>query len=506
MGESALSQIPYCTFLFLMPMSSRSEIESMKSGLSSPSERGTRGEAVVAIFDIGKTNKKLFLFDEHYEMVFERSERFTETLDDDGEACENVENLRLLVLNSLSEVLGNRDFDVKAINFSAYGASLVNVDSAGTPVTPLYNYLKPFPQDLQKQFYDTYGGVEKFCYITASPVLGHLNSGMQLYWLKHRKPQLYDQIKYSLHLPQYVSSLVSRKFYSDITSIGCHTNLWDFSRNDYHEWVYKEEIINKLAPIVPSDHVDAVCFQGNNYPVGIGLHDSSAALIPYLVSFKEPFILISTGTWCISLNPFSHQPLTAEELECDCLAYMTYDRKPVKASRLFAGNEHEQQVERIGQFFNQNALEYRSVEFNSETVASLRKRDTLTETAGDTKELLANSLFAKRDLSGFSSYAEAYHQLIADIITQQYASTQLVLKGTSVKRIFVDGGFGKNPIYMNLLAAAFPDLEVFAASMSQATAVGTALAIHASWNKKALPNNLIELKYFSAKRPKLRAN
>jgi sugar (pentulose or hexulose) kinase len=52
-----------------------------------------------------------------------------------------------------------------------------------------------------------------------------------------------------LHLPQYLSYLFSRVAASDITSIGCHTNLWDFSNNDYHEWVKKEAIIDKLAPL-----------------------------------------------------------------------------------------------------------------------------------------------------------------------------------------------------------------------------------------------------------------
>jgi hypothetical protein len=50
---------------------------------------------------------------------------------------------------------------------------------------------------------------------------------------------------------------------------------------------------------------------------------------------------------------------------------------------------------------------------------------------------------------------------------------------------------------MNLLAAAFPEMEVFAASMAQATSVGTALSIHSSWNSKPLPNDIIELKYYS---------
>lgn len=452
---------------------------------------------VIAIFDVGKTNKKLFLFDEQYKIVFERSARFNETIDDDGEPCENLESLRLSVFDSLREIFRNKNFDIKAINFSAYGASFVHVDEDGKPATPLYNYLKAYPEELKKRFYDAYGGEEKFSYETASPVLGHLNSGMQLYWLKYAKPHLYEKIKYSLHLPQYMSYIISGNFYSDITSIGCHTNLWDFNKSDYHEWVYKEGIIDKLAPIVSSEHVVPPAFPGGSYLVGIGLHDSSAALIPYLVSFHEPFILISTGTWCISLNPFNHQPLTAEELQCDCLSYLTYQGKPVKASRLFGGNEHEQQVKRIADHFNMSPLHYRAMEYSPKIMDALRQKDLQVEKPSNTKDLLTISLFSQRDLSNFDSYDEAYHQLIADIIAQQYASTQLVLMGTQVKRIFVDGGFSKNPVYMNLLSAAFHDLEVFAASMAQATSVGTALSIHNRWNSKTLPNDLIELKFYS---------
>ena len=453
--------------------------------------------AVIAIFDVGKTNKKLFLFDENYKIVFERSARFIETADEDGFPCENLDSLRLSVLDSLQEVFRNKDFKVKAINFSTYGASFVHLDEQGKSITPLYNYLKPYPQALQKQFYDTYGGEEEFSNITASPVLGNLNSGMQLYWLKYTKPLVYDAIKYSLHLPQYMSYLISGKFYADITSIGCHTNLWDFKINDYHDWVYKEDVIKKLAPVVSCEHVESASFYGNNVKVGVGLHDSSAALIPYLVNFQEPFILISTGTWCITLNPFNDQLLTTEELQCDCLCYITYQGKPIKASRLFAGNEHEKQVKRIASFFNQNTAKYKTMEFNQAVVTHLLNKNK-PQKVTDTKALLKNSLFAIRDLSEFNNDEEAYHQLIIDIVKQQHASTQLVLKGTPVKRIFVDGGFSNNEIYMNLLAAIFPEMEVFAASMAQATALGAALSIHHLWNTKPFPNNLIELKYYSA--------
>jgi glycerol kinase len=71
------------------------------------------------------------------------------------------------------------------------------------------------------------------------------------------------------------------------------------------------------------------------------------------------------------------------------------------------------------------------------------------------------------------------------------------MDGSEVKRIFVDGGFSSNSIYMNLLSMFFPDMEVYAASMAQATAVGTALAIHKHWNSKPLQNDIIQLQYYS---------
>nr|WP_121274068.1 FGGY family carbohydrate kinase [Pedobacter schmidteae] len=453
---------------------------------------------VIAVFDVGKTNKKLFLFDEQYKIVFERSARFLETVDEDGDPCENLESLRLSIFDSLREVFKNPAFEIKAINFATYGASFVYIDEDGKPLAPLYNYLKEYPEALKKQFYDTYGGAEVFSNLTASPVLGSLNSGMQLYRIKHEKPELFAEMKYALHLPQYLSYLISGDAYSDITSIGCHTNLWDFSKNDYHEWVRKEGVIDKLAPIVPSDSVIPAAFPGNNYAVGPGFHDSSAALVPYLVNFHEPFMLLSTGTWCISLNPFNATPLTADELENDCLCYLQYEGKPVKASRLFAGYEHEQQVKRIAAHYGTDVIAYRSVAFDPKLVEKIQLMDKEGEFAEDRNKGLKESPFGRRNLDDYDSDVLAYHQLIFDLVNQQFISTSRVLKGTQVKRIFVDGGFSKNTIFMNLLAAVFPELEVFAAYMAQATAVGAALAIHKSWNTKPLPNDIIELKYYAA--------
>ncbi|MEO9070223.1 MAG: FGGY family carbohydrate kinase [Ginsengibacter sp.] len=452
---------------------------------------------VIAIFDVGKTNKKLFLFDGNYKIVFERTVVFPETTDEDGFPCENLESLKIFVLNSFKEIINLKEFKIKAMNFTSYGASFVYLNEQLQAFAPLYNYLKPYPELLQKQFYDTYGGEDEFAFRTASPVLGSLNSGMQLYRIKYQKPELFKEIKYALHLPQYLSFLISGNVCSDITSIGCHTNLWDFKKNKYHSWLQQEGIYEKLAPILSCTEVIPASFPGNNYSVGIGLHDSSASLIPYLINFKEPFVLISTGTWCISLNPFNHAPLTIEELKNDCLCYMSYDANPVKASRLFAGSEHEQGLKKISEYFNQNSDRYRTMEFKPEIITVLRKKNRSMEQLIEKTRTQRICLFTERELPFFKNDEEAYHQLILDIVAQQYLSTQFVLRGTEVKRIFVDGGFSNNKIYMNLLASAFPGMEVFAASMAQATAAGAALSIHNSWNEREIPNDIIELKYFS---------
>ncbi len=441
---------------------------------------------VIAIFDIGKTNKKIFLFDEHYRIVFEKTSRFAETADEDGFPCEDLESLQQFIFDSLTEITGLKEFKIKAVNFSGYGASFVLLDENGKPVTPLYNYLKPYPEELLKEFYAEYGSKEKFSLQTASPALASLNSGLQLYRLRKEKPELFSRVKYALHLPQYLSFLLTGEYCSDLTSIGCHTAMWYFERNDYHDWIKQEAIEPKLAPIVPPNKTYKA-ISGGNYPIGIGLHDSSAALIPYLVNFTEPFVLISTGTWCISLNPFNQTPLTNDELNSDCLCYMQYQGKPVKASRLFSGFEHEQQVKRIAEHFKCDVDFFSKLNFDPAISDRLKAKQQSDLNFGD------------RELSAFDNETEAYHQLVNDLVRSQQSSTQLVLKGTSVKRIFVDGGFSKNSVFMHLLAAVFPGMEVFAASMAQASAVGAALVLHSEWNTKPIPGDIIELKYYSAK-------
>jgi sugar (pentulose or hexulose) kinase len=423
--------------------------------------------SVIAIFDIGKTNKKLLLFDEQYKLVWETASQFAELNDEDGFPCEDIDALTLWIHAAIETLLGDNRFIIKAINFSAYGASLVYLDYNGNIIPPLYNYLKPYPPELSKKFYIDHGGEQNMSNATASPTLGNLNSGMQLFRIKNQLPEKYQHIETALHLPQFLSFVLTGNKYSDYTSIGCHTQLWDFTKNNYHDWVMEEGIDLRLAPI---KQCDSLCgYFKDSIPVGIGMHDSSAALIPYLVSFTQPFILISTGTWCISLNPFNHTELTEEELKQDCLCYISYKDNPVKAARLFAGYEHEQAVKKLAVQFNKSLDYYATISYD----ASLLSDDVI------------------------QTYESAYHQLMAEIIVQQVKSTDLILNGSQVMKIYVDGGFSQNSIYMHLLSEYYKYKEVYAASIPQASALGAALSIHHHWNLKNVPTDIIELKYYS---------
>ena len=197
------------------------------------------------------------------------------------------------------------------------------------------------------------------------------------------------------------------------------------------------------------------------------------------------------------MNPFNDSPLTFEELQNDCLCYLQYIEKPVKAARLFSGNEHEIQTKKLASHFGVPLDAYKEVVYDKEIIAYLRAIDfNKPAPISDTYRILKEFPFEKRNLNDFKNYDIAYHRLMLDIITQQILSTQLVIHNSPVKKVFVDGGFSKNPIFMNLLAEAFPEMEVYAASMAQASALGAALAIHKNWNPKPIQNDLIDLKFY----------
>lgn len=432
-------------------------------------------ETVIAIFDIGKTNKKLILFNEELRVVSESEQKFSEILDDDGFGCDDIEHIEKWIKESLSGLVKSDKYNLKAVNFTTYGATLVYLDEKGNRLTPVYNYLKPIEEKIPEGLYKRNGGRDEFCRKTASPALGMLNSGMQVLWLKKNKPEIFSKVKHILHFPQYLSYIITGKIYSEHTSIGCHTALWDFDNMNYHSWVRNQEL--NLPEPVPVDTLNEVEIAGKKLQIGIGIHDSSSSLAPYFSGSVGKFLLLSTGTWCINMNPFNTEILTADQLDKDCLCYMSITRQPVKSSRLFLGFLHETAAKRISEHFNKPDDYFKKVIADKKLTARLKLK------YGDKKNFFQTGLYYRElkeyiDMYEFSSFEEAYHQLMNELCDLTIDSVNLVIpEDDDIANIFITGGFSRNLLFLNLIADAYKSKHVYTSEISNASALGAALII-----------------------------
>ncbi|MEM1257774.1 MAG: FGGY family carbohydrate kinase [Bacteroidota bacterium] len=430
-------------------------------------------EEVTAIFDIGKTNKKFFLFNADFEEVYREYASFELIKDEDGHPTEDLAVLQSWMKEVFERILKTKKHNITAINFSTYGASFVHLDEFGKVLTPLYNYTKPLDGTLTDQFYDTYGPYREFAKVTGALNDGMLNSGLQLYWLKHAKPNIFGKIKYSLHLPQYLSYIFTGIPLSEYTSIGCHTALWDYSKKDYHSWVYKEEIHKNLPRIVSTETSINMNFNGKRIKIGVGIHDSSAALLPYVRSIKKKFILVSTGTWSIALNPFSRGTLTDEDIRKDCINYMRINGKPVKASRIFLGNEYGIQVKKLAQHFRVAEDYHKTVKFDFDTFFDIIKDFEYCFRW----ESITDANMPKKTHFTYHKFEHAYHQLMTELVLLQVENIKIAAGGDEIDKLYIDGGFSDNDVYLKLVSHYLRNMELRTTDSSLGSAMGAAMAI-----------------------------
>ncbi len=428
---------------------------------------------VTAIFDIGKTNKKFFLFDADYHEVYREYSSFDTIEDEDGHPTEDLLSLQKWLKSVFNRILKDEKFNITAINFSTYGASLVHLDENGEVLTPLYNYTKPFDDKLKEEFFKTYGPEEEFALATGSPYSGMLNSGLQLYWLKKTQPAVFNKIKYSLHLPQYISYVFTGIPLSEYTSIGCHTTMWDYEKEDYHSWIYQEGIHKILPPIVSTETSINMNYNGKHIKIGVGIHDSSAALLPYVRSIKKKFILVSTGTWSITLNPFSKNALFKEGMTYDSINFMRINGNPVRSTRLFLGNEYNIQVAVLSEHFKVSKEYHKTVKFDYETFLGISEGiEPLFKWESFTTDKMLNETKIKYD-----SFEEAYHHLMIELLQLQVENIKLAKGEDQIKRLYVDGGFSDNDIYIKLLSHYLRGMKLRTTTSSLGSALGAAIVI-----------------------------
>ncbi len=434
------------------------------------------------IFDIGKTNKKLLIFGENLELLYQEEQIFDEIIDEDGFPCDNILKIENWIITKTNELLYTKKYDIKFINFTTYGATLVYLDKQGKRLTPIYNYLKPLCKGIDTELYNKYGGKDEFSRKTASPALKMLNSGLQILNLKKKHPDIFARTHNILHFPQYLSYLLTGEITSEATSIGCHTAMWDFDKMQYHAWLADENI--SLPKPVSLDKTKKIKFKNKTINIGIGIHDSSASLVPYLKASDKNFILISTGTWCINMNPFNNTPLTHKELKNGCLNYMSYQQKPVKSSRLFLGHIHDENLKILTKHFNKEQSAYKNVQLNIDllknTLSAKQNKKVFFKLG-----LSDNYIDTSVNYSDFKDFEHAYHQLVIDLVLLVSDSINLIIsEKDNIENLYITGGFARNKIFTMAMAIIYYNKSVFISKIDNATALGAALLVNSNIKNK----------------------
>ncbi|MBF8148710.1 carbohydrate kinase [Winogradskyella sp. F6397] len=425
---------------------------------------------VIAVIDIGKTNKKIFLFDESFKVVSQNAIQFKEIMDEDGFACDDIESIENWIKSEIKKVQDLGQFEIKAINFSTHGASLIYLDKDGKRMAPLYNYLKPLDVEDFNDFYESQGGVEEFSRKTASPAYGMLNTGLQMLWFKNSKPEQWKQVDAILHYPQYLSYLFTNKITADFTSVGAHTATWDFDNMQYHNWL-KDENIQLPEPCKGNEAVISE-INGDQIAVGTGLHDSSSSIIPILEN-ENDFVLLSTGTWIIAMNPFSKETLTQHQLQNNCLCFMTPEKQQVKSSMQFLGRIHEVYIKALSDYFKVDVNTHLDLVLNTTLCKELIDQDTrvfLSE--GIDTDFEAHPEFLQK----FLSYETAYYQLIYEISKKVITGIDLISdKNSKITDVYISGGFNKNEVFIKFLKCLKDDIEIKISDCKNESALGAAL-------------------------------
>ncbi len=190
---------------------------------------------------------------------------------------------------------------------------------------------------------------------SGSPALpAGLNLGMQLHWLESsgsadlRRGQI-------VPWAQYWAWLLCGVPASEVTSLGCHTDLWrpyDHAPSDlavHRGWA------ERLAPLTPADAVlgtlrpewAASTGLSPHVEVYCGMHDSNAALLaarnhPQIEGYDTT--ILSTGTWFVAMRAPVRASASRANPLCegrDCLVNVDISGTPIPSSRFMGGREIE---------------------------------------------------------------------------------------------------------------------------------------------------------------------
>ncbi|GAA3855955.1 FGGY-family carbohydrate kinase [Celeribacter arenosi] len=290
----------------------------------------------VAVIDIGKTNAKLALVD-------------LETLDEvavltrpnipleDPYPHFDVDGHWAFLLRGLKDF--HRDHGVDGISITTHGACGVLLDKDGGLATPVLDYEHTGPDELSAE----YDALRPDFAQTGSPRLQHgLNLGAQIHWLLETQSGLRDRLATLVTYPQYWGVRLTGVAACDVSSLGCHTDLWNPYQGTFSPLVERLGLSGKIAPArAASDILGTILPEiaaqtglAPDTPVACGIHDSNASLLPHILGRKAPFSVVSTGTWVIAMGIGVNADLDPAR---DTLVNVAATGAPVPSARFMGG-------------------------------------------------------------------------------------------------------------------------------------------------------------------------
>ncbi|MEM6985848.1 MAG: FGGY family carbohydrate kinase [Pseudomonadota bacterium] len=297
----------------------------------------------VAVVDLGKTHSKLALVDTESatEIAVFREPNISNT--DTTYPSLDRDAIRHFLLDALRKLA--TDFAIDAITVTTHGATVALLDDTGDLALPVLDY--EF-DGVDARAHD-YAKLRPPFDDTGSPPLpAGLNVGAQLHWLKEEFPQHFASARTLLTWPQYWVFELTGELHNDLTSLGCHTDLYEPLRQRYSALVDTLQLRHLLPPTRASGQLSgtlkpAIAEQTGlptDTPVYVGIHDSNASLVPHLLTHPAPFTVVSTGTWCITMAIDG----TDAQLDAgrDTLLNVSTIGRAVPSARFMGGRERDQ--------------------------------------------------------------------------------------------------------------------------------------------------------------------
>ena len=296
----------------------------------------------IAVIDIGKTNAKLALVD--LDSLIELAVRTTPNRVLPGPPWPHfdADALWAFLLAGLRDLHAAHRIDAIAVTTHGAAAALIAAD--GSLAAPILDYEHPGPDDTAAE----YDALRPPFTETGSPrLLMGLNLGAQLHWQSLADPGLAARTAHVLPLPQYWAFRLTGVPAADVTSLGCHTDLWNPTARTFSTLRDRLSLADgipvprlpgdMLGPVLPA--VAAATGLGPGTPVTCGIHDSNASLLPHLLSRKPPFAVVSTGTWVICMV-IGGRPVTLDPAR-DTLVNVNALGDPVPSARFMGGREFD---------------------------------------------------------------------------------------------------------------------------------------------------------------------